>query len=110
MSGLTPDEHAVYQMILEQASDQCLVLSDYPTTSSVVKIIGRRLYFESTLPSSETASNLRMVGQKSVRNVYIPKDGFLRFRSLKLPSNRRLADLLGRLGEWCYLRPESPTW
>jgi hypothetical protein len=107
--ALTPDEHAVFKTLFLHASGQCQVISDFPTDHSVVKMIGKRQYFESAMDPSEAASSLAMVGQRNARNVYLPRDGLLRFHRLAMPSTRELAELFRGLGEWCYFSPETPN-
>jgi hypothetical protein len=109
LCALTPDEHTVFQALLLHVSSQCSLLTDYPTKDSVVRIFGKKQYFESTIETSEAASNLRMTGGRGTRNVYLPRDGFLRFSEFELPSKEKLADLLMGLGEWCFLYPELPS-
>jgi len=101
--ALSPDEHAVFRAILASASGECRVLSDYPTRDCAVRIIGKRQYYESMVEPAEAASNLRMVGSKGTRNVYLPKDGLMRFQDLKPPVRSEMAEMLRSSGEWCYL-------
>lgn len=107
--ALTPDEHAVFKTLFQHASGPCVVLSDFPTDSCVVKMIGKRRYFESAMDPPEAASSLGMAGQRRARNVYLPKDGLLRFRRLAVPSAREMVELFGGLGEWCYFSPKTQT-
>jgi hypothetical protein len=82
-------------------------LSDYPTDGCSVRIIGKRQYYESVVDPADAASDLRMVGSKGVRNVYLPRDGLMRFEGLKLPIHAEMVELLRSLGEWCYLSPPA---
>ena len=106
--ALTPDEHAVFKSLLLHASGPCLLLSDSPSEGSVVRMIGKRRYFESFMDPSKAASNLSMAGQQKTRNVYLPKEGLLRFTKLVMPSTREMTELLSGLGEWCYFVPGKP--
>ena len=107
--ALTPDEHVVFKTLFLHASGPCVVLSDFPTDNSAVKMFGKRRYFESAMDPSDVASNLGVVGQGRARNVYLPRDGLLRFRRLMMPSAREMTELLSGLGEWCYFSPKTPN-
>jgi hypothetical protein len=107
--GLTPDEHAVFRSLFLHASGSCPMLSDFPSDQSVIRMIGKRRYFESVMEPATVASNLGMVGLRKSRNVYVPKDGLLRFRKLVMPSAREMTELFSGLGEWCYFLPGTPN-
>jgi hypothetical protein len=103
--GLAPDEHAVASFLIKKGKGPCKLLTDYPTKGAKVRIYGRRSYYESSLSRSEAQSTLRAVGEKDVRNSYIPRDGILRFGEAMTASKEELVDLFVTLGEWCSFRP-----
>jgi hypothetical protein len=105
MCGLTPDEHEVYARILSQTSGCCQVMTDYPTEGCRIQRVGRRQYYQSTVETAEAASNLRVIGEQRVRNVYLPKTNLLQLNSMPSLSPRDLEELFLNLGEWCYLAP-----
>ena len=103
--GLTPDEHAVVSFLLKRAKGECRLLTDYPTDRSILRVYGRRRYYESEIRPSDAGSTLRSVGRKAFRNSYLPSTGALIFGSLAQPSKEELAQLFKDLGEWCYFQP-----
>jgi len=103
--GLTPDEHVAVSFLFKKAKGECRLLTDYPTYGSILRIYGRRRYYESKLKPPEVGSTLRPVGRKAFRNSYVPRAGTLTFESFDLPSKEELAHLFQDLGEWCYFEP-----
>jgi hypothetical protein len=103
--GLTPDEHAVISFLVKQARGKFRLLTDYPIDGSIMKVYGRRRYFESSIGLTEAGSTLRSVGQKASRNSYIPRDGALMFDNIVNPPKEELSHLFEGLGEWCYFEP-----
>jgi hypothetical protein len=104
--GLSPDEHAVASFLLEHTSSACGVLTDFPEEGSVIRMLGRRRYFNSKVNPATAAMTLRVAGAKSVRNSYLPRDGMLGLASFDKPSALDWVGLFKELGEWCYFTPE----
>jgi hypothetical protein len=102
--ALTPDERAVVSFLVG-ASGGCELLTDFPRLGSRVRIIGRRQYYESRLGPAEAKSTLRALGERGLRNSYLPERGVLVFDSFSLPSRKELARVFESLGEWCYFSP-----
>ncbi len=80
-------------------------MTDFPTEGSRVRVIGSRHYYESYLDPEETTSTLRAVGERMARNSYLPKDGIIRFKELKLPRTSEQTAFFRGLAEWCYFEP-----
>lgn len=104
--GLSPDEHAVATFLLERAGGTCGVLTDFPGDEPVVKVLGKRRYFDSKVSAAVAAMTLRVAGAKSSRNSYLRRDGVLEFARFERPSAADWHDLFDGLGEWCYFAPE----
>jgi hypothetical protein len=103
--GLSPDECAVISFLVKQARGKCRLLTDYPTDESVMRVYGRRRYFESSIGIADAGSTLRFVGHRASRNSYVPRDGTLMFDNKVSPPKEDLSHLLEGLGEWCYFQP-----
>lgn len=103
--GLAPDEHAVTSFLIHQARGRCSMLTDFLCDGSVMRVYGRRVYYDSTLGNAEAASTLRTVGEKASRNSYLQRDGTLRLTGTIPPSRKRLVELFEGLGEWCFFNP-----
>ena len=103
--GLSPDETAVLLFLLESAAGGCDLLTDFPTSTSLRRAIGGKLYFDSHLNLSEIRSTLRSAGRRSTRNSYLPWRGILRLAKFKNPPRGQYAELFEGLGEWCFLKP-----
>lgn len=104
--GLSPDEHAVASFLFKHARGDCDMVTDFPDEKSVIKMLGRRRYFNSKIDPATAAMTLRLAGAKSVRNSYLPRDGMLGLESFDKPSALDWAGLFKELGEWCYFTPE----
>jgi hypothetical protein len=104
--GLSPDEHAVSSFLFEHTSGACDVVTDFPEEGSMIKMLGRRRYFDSRIGPSTAAMTLRVAGAKSARNSYLPRDGMLGLTSFERPSAMDWLGLFKELGEWCYFTPE----
>lgn len=102
---LTPDEQAVALLLMRSSSARCNLLTDFPTRSGRVRMIGKRQYYESRIDTVTAEATLRAVGQRGSRNSYIPERGILQFEAFRLPMRESFAELFRGLGEWCYLRP-----
>ena len=105
LCGLSPDEHAVSTFILDHAEGACEVLTDFPEEGSEVRVVGRRLYFDSKVSPAMAALTLRVAGAKSSKNSYLRRDGMLKFADLEGPSSAGWSDFFDGLGEWCYFAP-----
>jgi hypothetical protein len=104
--GLSPDEHAVATFLLERARSACDVVTDFPEVGSVIRMVGRRRYFDSKVDPATAATTLRVAGAKSARNSYLPRDGMLELANFAKPSAVDWFGLFKELGEWCYFTPE----
>jgi hypothetical protein len=104
--GLSPDEHAVSSFLFEHARGVCEVVTDFAEEGSVIRMLGRRRYFDSKIDPSMAATTLRVVGTKSARNSYLPRDGMLGLASFENPSAEDWIGLFKELGEWCYFIPK----
>jgi len=98
--ALSPDEHLVVRSVLAASSGLSLFLSDFPVRGSRVVIIGRRQYYHSYLAPHVAMATLRVAGRKGERNVYLPRDGIIRLRSLDT-SRDTLRRILNGVGAWC---------
>jgi len=105
--ALAPDEHAVATFLMRKARGTCSMLTDFLEAESPLRICGRRRYFDSTLGISEAESTLRRVGERSLRNSYLPRDSMLRFSGELAFSPNDVEGLFDDLGEWCYFAPGS---
>ena len=104
--ALTPDEWAVISLMLETASGGCTLVTDFPTKTSRVRIMGKRLYHESVLRPKQAVTTLRSVDRKGSRNSYLTEDGLLVLNSFRPPSRARQKEVLEGLGQWCYFAPD----
>jgi hypothetical protein len=104
--GLSPDEHAVITFLLDHANGTCGVVTDFPEVGSVVRVIGRRRYYESKVGTETVAATLRVAGSWSSRNSYLRRDGVVEFDSFESPSASEWFGLFEELGEWCHFTPE----
>ena len=104
--GLSPDEHAVSSFLFEHARGVCEVVTDFAEAGSVIRMLGKRRYFDSKIDPSMAATTLRVVGAKSARNSYLPRDGMLRLANFENPSAVDWLSIFKELGEWCYFTPE----
>lgn len=102
--ALTPDEHAVYTLLLSNSSLASPLPTDFPTEESTVIRIGRKQYYSSRIDASEAASTLETVGARGPRNTYLPRSSFLSLSSLRIPSQALRRTFEG-LGEWCFFTP-----
>ncbi len=101
-SGLSPDEHLVVSRVLALGGGRVQMVTDFPTADSRSRVIGKRLYYTSSLDAAEAVETLRMAGEEKRRNSYLPDDGILELES---PISRALTaweDAFHDLGEWCY--------
>ncbi len=105
--GLSPDEHTLTRFVLSQTAGDCVVLTDYPTESSVVRRIGRKQYYESNIRASEVAGDLRSCEGRGVRNAYLPKNALLRFTSPLDFTPEKAAKIFSELGDWCSFSSSS---
>ena len=104
--GLAPDEHLLLSALLKRSLAPCTLLTDYPTEGSSAKRFGTRTYFVSTLDPSEASATLRAVGERGIRNAYLPRDGLVSLNEPLLPE-MELSVLFRELGEWCYFSPSG---
>ena len=105
--GLSPDERAVITFLLGRANGTCRVLTDFPENGSVVRVLGRRRYFDSKISPAMAAMTLRVAGTQYSKNSYLPRDGILELPCIERPSDADWLDLFDELGEWCYFTPEA---
>ena len=103
--GLAPDEHKIVSYLMGKGMGTLRLLTDFPCDGSVVRIYGRKRYYESSPNWADAESTLRSVEGKAVRNSYIPRDETLRSTAKLSPSKRELVELFEDLGEWCYFWP-----
>ena len=106
LCALAPDERAVAAFLIG-LSDGCALVTDFPTRSSRVRMIGKRQYYESFLTPGDAGDTIRAAGEKGPRNSYLPTDGTLRFRTFRSPRTEDFQALSDRLGEWCYYAAQS---
>lgn len=100
--ALAPDEHMVATLLMRDCADNCKVLTDYPNASASVKVLGRRMYFQTDIVIHEAVSTLRSAGMKASRNSYLPSDATIRFGRAPQFNRREWSDLSDDLGEWCF--------
>jgi hypothetical protein len=101
--GLSPDEHLLTRALLQGASGDCLLVTDFVTGGSTPFFSGRKLYYKSRLSVSEASGTLCCVGDEGQRNSYLPRRGtFTLFGGL--PHLDELVTSFGRLGDWCSFR------
>ena len=100
LCGLTPDEKAVIESLLEGAEGTVECVTDYFSEKSSPILIGRRLYYRSTISVDEFAATLRTVSQSSQRNSYLPRESILRMTTKDRFEFRHVFE---GLGEWCYV-------
>ena len=101
-SGLTPDERAVYELLLSRAGISCRVLTDYPTDGCSITRIGRKRYYYCEVAGSDAAINLREIGARRPRNSYLPRSSIIRIDSFT-HHDTKLRQVLAGLGDWCFL-------
>lgn len=106
LCALTPDEHAVYSLLLSSSSLASPLPTDFPTEGSTVIRIGRRQYYSTRIDAPEAASTLRDVGARGPRNTYLPRRSFLSLSSFRIPK-RDLRRTFEGLGEWCFFTPRA---
>jgi hypothetical protein len=99
--GLTPDEKLIVSSLLDGARGPCPLVTDFLAADSRPVVYGRKRYFESSVQSTEARGTLRAIGQKGVRNSYLPRHGLLKLPH-PWPSPREMREALGQLDEWCY--------
>ena len=95
---LTPDERAVASFLIRSSSGGCGMLTDFPTSSSRVRMIGKKQYYETHLDPADAEASLRAVGEDGSGNSYIPEHGILQFDAFRLPSRENFAELFKSLG------------
>lgn len=100
--ALTPDEKAIYSVVLSSRTSLTPLVTDFPTEGSVVRRIGHRQFYDSRLEPAEAASTLRGLGPAQERNAYLPRDSILSLSPAPLPTDE-LLDLFEGLGDWCFL-------
>lgn len=100
-SGLTPDEALVLRTIIGKVGQTVRVVTDYPNDKARVIQMGRKIYYDSTLPAEEFVSNLRTLGMRNPRNSYPPRNCIFEVGRLSPPSATELRDLSEEIGEWC---------
>ncbi len=103
--GLAPDEQAVASFFLRASGMTHRMLSDSPSKGAVLRVFGRKRYYDSVLDSDQAASTLRVAGEGRSRNSYLPRDSKLRFRKVRSPSHEAMSELFTGLGEWCFYSP-----
>jgi hypothetical protein len=104
--ALTPDEDAVYSLLLSSSSLASPLPTDFPTEGSTVIRIGRKQYYSTRIDASEAASTLRDVEARGPRNTYLPRSSFLSLSSFRIP-RRALRRTFEGLGEWCFFTPRA---
>lgn len=107
LCGLTPDEQAVYQFLLERSEGKCTILTDYPSDDCKVRRIGRRQFYESRITTREAGSCLRLVGQRGVHNGYLPRSSLFSLELVRPSGSEELRILFQGLGEWCFFLPST---
>ena len=105
--GLTPDERAVYSLLLSRSGLASEILTDYPTEDCTARMIGRKRYYSCRIQGSEAAASLGESGVEKSRNSYLPRSSVVLLTSFK-PSGSKVRSILEGLGEWCFLAVE-PT-
>lgn len=103
--ALSPDEHLVFSTLLRRTGGTVSIITDYPTENSRVTRPGGKQYYVSSIPSTEAAENLRVVGERGARNVYLPRSGMLRIIAPTLKRLGQITSTLPDLGEWCFFTP-----
>jgi hypothetical protein len=106
--ALTPDEHAVYSLLLSRSVLDSEILTDYPTVGCAVRSIGRRQYYSCNIDGAEASATLRPLDGKRQRNSYLPEGSILSLSSLHVPASA-LKSTMNELGEWCYFTPRSSS-
>jgi len=100
LCALTPDEHLILKLFLSRARTCSDLLTDFPTRSSRVRVLGTRQFYESALESSDAASSLRSLGHKGERNSYLPRSGILGVEGFTFPSDSELTAAFNDVGDW----------
>jgi hypothetical protein len=103
LSGLTPDEAAVFDFVTSQTEDPITCITDYPKESGRTVQIGRRVFYECNVERGEFLSNLRTIEVRNIRNTYPVKSATLNFKSVRLPSHEAFNDFRRQLGDWCHV-------
>ena len=106
--ALSPDEKRVASTLIRCSSKGCTLLTDFPVDSGgvrVVRVIGNRPYYESSLGSEDAIATLREAGRMRAKNSYLPGNGLLRLSGFVHPSSGTLRAVSEELGEWCYVMP-----
>ncbi|HXW95245.1 MAG TPA: hypothetical protein VEJ19_06030 [Nitrososphaerales archaeon] len=103
--ALAPDEHAVVSFLLERVRGNCEMITDFLVDGCNPIVLGRKRYFDSKVSSGEAVSTLRVVGERSQRNSYIPGDGNFRISWISAVTERDWTDLFAYMGEWCSFTP-----
>jgi hypothetical protein len=100
LSGLTPDEAAVIEHVLGRAasgSSRVRCVTAKPRRDSRSLQVGRRIYYETTMPVHEFLSSLRTIDSPQVDSAsYLPRDSV--FVLSKVPKDTEISP--GELGEW----------
>jgi hypothetical protein len=97
--GLTPDEKAVVQKVLEGATQNIECVTDYPTDGCSVLQAGRRQYYRSLVPASEFLFRLRTTEDSLSTNCYLPRSSVLRVKTRSLPPLPKPEEL----DQWCFV-------
>ena len=106
-SGLTPDEHRIVCMLLENTRGRVEAVTNFPVEGSKVFRVGRRSYFRSQLETDEFVRTLDSLetAATTARRSFLPMNSILVLRQFAPPSERQLRDIFDELGEWCFLTP-----
>ncbi len=100
--GLTPDEAAVLRRLLGKASrsSQIRCVTATPKTGSRPLQLGRKVYYESSLPVSEFLASLRTIDSGEADSAsYLPRGSVIELPGVRVDSSLAVEEV----GEWCYL-------
>jgi hypothetical protein len=102
LCGLTPDEAAVLNHLLGRASgsSQLECVTAKPREGSSAFQVGRRLYYQSTMPVAEFLNSLRTIDSGAADSAsYLPRGSVISLLGVRVDTQVPPADL----GEWCFV-------